>query len=265
MAAKNGYQPKQSSSLYVTDGDEIDWAYGRHRIFMYTFELYPSHARVSSISRFYQPDEILPRETERNRSAILELISRAGCVYSILGKTKTHCGPFFDDFEGSTGWARNPYGTDTATAGRWERANPQGTTYQANTTPTGSRALVTGYRAGAGPQSYDVDGGTTTIRSAPIALPDPVGYLVFRYYFAHGTNSSSADAFRAYVEDEAGTLTLVKEERGAANLDRPSWSAVYVPLTRWAGQTIRVVFRATDGGPYSTVEAAVDDVRVQRP
>src|SRR5688500_15823201 len=34
MAGKNGYVPKQSSSLYVTDGDEIDWAYGRHRIFM---------------------------------------------------------------------------------------------------------------------------------------------------------------------------------------------------------------------------------------
>ena len=31
----------QSSSLYVTDGDEIDWAYGREHIFMYTFELYP--------------------------------------------------------------------------------------------------------------------------------------------------------------------------------------------------------------------------------
>ena len=28
MAATNGYTPMQSSSLYVTDGDEIDWAYG---------------------------------------------------------------------------------------------------------------------------------------------------------------------------------------------------------------------------------------------
>ena len=31
--------------LYVTDGDEIDWAYGVHRIFMYTFEMYPSTLR----------------------------------------------------------------------------------------------------------------------------------------------------------------------------------------------------------------------------
>ena len=44
MAATNGYTPMQSSSLYVTDGDEIDWAYGHEHIFMYTFELYPSHS-----------------------------------------------------------------------------------------------------------------------------------------------------------------------------------------------------------------------------
>jgi hypothetical protein len=30
MATTNGYTPMQSSSLYVTDGDEIDWAYGVH-------------------------------------------------------------------------------------------------------------------------------------------------------------------------------------------------------------------------------------------
>ena len=28
MASLNGYTPMQSSRLYVTDGDEIDWAYG---------------------------------------------------------------------------------------------------------------------------------------------------------------------------------------------------------------------------------------------
>ena len=51
MAASNGYEPKQSSSLYITDGDEIDWAYGVHRIFMYTFEMYPSMPRSYSTAR----------------------------------------------------------------------------------------------------------------------------------------------------------------------------------------------------------------------
>src|SRR6476646_8907319 len=41
MAALNGYKPEQSSGLYITDGDEIDWMYGRYRIFSYTWELYP--------------------------------------------------------------------------------------------------------------------------------------------------------------------------------------------------------------------------------
>ena len=53
MAATNGYTAMQSSSLYVTDGDEIDWAYGVEHIFMYTFEMYPSHSRTSSTARFY--------------------------------------------------------------------------------------------------------------------------------------------------------------------------------------------------------------------
>jgi len=38
-----------------------------------------------------------------------------------------------------------------------------------------------------------------------------------------------------------------------------------VPMTPWAGQTVRIVFLAADRGPSSTVEAAVDDVRVTRP
>ena len=41
----------QSSRLYVTDGDEIDWAYGSQRIWMYTFELYPSHAQGQLATR----------------------------------------------------------------------------------------------------------------------------------------------------------------------------------------------------------------------
>ena len=78
---------------------------------------------------------------------------------------------------------------------------------------------MTAYKAGEGAQSYDVDGGATTIRSTPITLGATAGNLTFRYYLAHGSNSSSQDSFEAYVEDEGGTLTLVKEERGAANKD----------------------------------------------
>ncbi|MEU9841667.1 M4 family metallopeptidase, partial [Actinomadura sp. NPDC048032] len=36
---------------------------------------------------------------------------------------------YSDDFESGTGWTTNPNGTDTATAGRWERGTPQPTSY----------------------------------------------------------------------------------------------------------------------------------------
>ncbi len=263
LASRSRYTPMQSSSLYITDGDEIDWAYGRHRIFMYTFEMYPRG--VTSISRFYPADELITRETERNKSAVLYLINSAGCLYASIGLTETHCGPFLDDFEVSRGWQINPLGDDTATGGRWQRANPAGTNYQADAVTSGSRALVTGTAAGSAHSSNDVDGGVTSVRSPEIALPGTVGRLTFRYYFAHASNSSAADSFQAFIEESDGTRTLVREEAGAANTDRPAWTSATISLTPWAGRTVRIVFVATDAGPESLVEAAVDDVRITRP
>jgi hypothetical protein len=265
MAGKNGYVPKQSSSLYVTDGDEIDWAYGRHRIFMYTFELYPSHSLVSSTARFYPADEKIGPQTERNKDAILYLMEQAGCLYGIIGKATSHCGAFLDDFEIARGWKANPLGTDTATDGTWQRADPAKTIRQAGTVTSGSKALVTGAAAGSTASSNDVDSGFTTVRSPAIELPATVGSLTFRYYFAHSSNSSSADAFRAYVEAADGTRTMVREELGAANTDLPTWTGFSVSMAPWAGQTVRIVFLAQDRGGASTVEAAVDDVRITRP
>ena len=265
MAKSNGYTAMQSSSLYITDGDEIDWAYGHEHIFMYTFELYPSHSQVSSNARFYPPDEIIGRETERNKDAILSLIEAAGCPYTVIGKTRANCGPLYDDLETYGGWITNPLHTDTAKRGAWQRSNPAHTVRQAGSVPSGSEALVTGAAAGANSTSYDVDGGITTVRSAPIVLPATVGPLTFRYYLAHSSNSSSADYFRAYVERADGTRTLVRQERGAANTDLPAWATATIPMSPWAGQTVRIVFAAADLGAASTVEAAVDDVRITRP
>ena len=61
MAARNGYKAEQSSDLYITDGDQIDWLYGSQRIFSFTWELYPPE--TSTVwGDHYPPDEIsLPR------------------------------------------------------------------------------------------------------------------------------------------------------------------------------------------------------------
>src|SRR5690606_22078914 len=50
--------------------------------------------------------------------------------YATVAVTVAPPGPvsiFFDDFETDLGWTRNPNGSDTATTGLWERANPQQT------------------------------------------------------------------------------------------------------------------------------------------
>jgi hypothetical protein len=171
----------------------------------------------------------------------------------------------FEDFETATGWDADPLHTDTATGGAWQRGNPAATARQAGTVPSGSRALVTGKLAGSTARSYDIDGGVTSVRSRLVSLPSPTGTLSFKYYLAHGSNASAADYFRAYVEREDGTRTLVKQEKGAPNVDRPSWTTVRVSMAPWAGENVRIVFEAADEGGPSTVEAAVDDVRISRP
>ncbi len=94
MAATNAYTPEQSSDLYITDGTIIDWLYGTHGILAYTFEMYPK----TSSPGFYPGDEIIPAETARNRAAILYMLDKAGCPYSVIGKDAQYCGAV------STGW-----------------------------------------------------------------------------------------------------------------------------------------------------------------
>ncbi len=266
MASLNGYKPEQSSDLYITDGDQIDWLYGRQRIFSYTFELYP--AEHYTVEDFYPPDEILARETARNRSAILYLIEQADCPWRAAGLAAANCGAFYDDFELGHGWRANAQGTDTATDGAWQRGNPEGTSSggpkQLGTAYSASRALVTGLKAGSRPAANDVDGGLTSVTSPPIALPATPGRLTFRYYLAHNAGSSSADVFRAVVMADDGDH-VVLTEKGAARDDDAAWSQASVDIGAYAGQTIRLRFEAVDGAGGNLVEAGVDDVRVRRP
>ena len=91
MAKMNGYVAKQSSHLYVTDGDEIDWLYAQYRIFSFTIELYPVE-QISSRANYYPPYSVVPAQTARNRSALLYLIDMAGCPYQAIGKATSYCG-----------------------------------------------------------------------------------------------------------------------------------------------------------------------------
>ncbi|MFH9010388.1 M14 family metallopeptidase [Streptomyces sp. NPDC017943] len=87
MAASNGYTAEQSSDLYITDGSIDDYLWGTHKIFAYTFEMYPR----SGGGGFYPPDEVIERETSRNRDAVLQLLENADCMYRSIGKEAQYC------------------------------------------------------------------------------------------------------------------------------------------------------------------------------
>ncbi|MGW1215356.1 M14 family metallopeptidase [Streptomyces sp. NPDC002499] len=88
MAASNGYTPEQSSDLYITDGSIDDYLWGTQKIFSYTFEMYPAS---SSGGGFYPPDEVIERETSRNRDAVLQLLENSDCMYRSIGKEAQYC------------------------------------------------------------------------------------------------------------------------------------------------------------------------------
>ncbi|KPH97476.1 Carboxypeptidase T [Actinobacteria bacterium OK074] len=89
MAASNGYTAEQSSDLYITDGSIDDYLWGTQKIFDYTFEMYPTS---SSGGGFYPPDEVIERETSRNRDAVLQLLENSDCMYRSIGKEAQYCG-----------------------------------------------------------------------------------------------------------------------------------------------------------------------------
>ena len=157
-------------------------------------------------------------------------------------------------------------GTDTATAGRFERGDPgatsSGVATQLGTTVSGSLDLVTGATAGASAGANDVDGGTTTIRSPAITLPTGTLTLSFSWYLAHLNNSSSADYFRVRVVSGSDHDHGVHPGRRGEQPGRRVADRARVNLSAYAGQTIQLQVEAADPATASLVEAAVDDVKI---
>ncbi|WP_214110522.1 M14 family zinc carboxypeptidase [Acrocarpospora catenulata] len=260
----SGYTPEQASDLYITDGSIDDWMWGVYKIFAYTIEMYPTGSNPG----FYPPDEQIVPQTTKLREAVLRFLEYSDCVYRIIGKEVQYCNAtpptvvYNDTFETATGWTVNPLGTDTATLGQWERADPQDTNSsgakQLGTTVSGSYDLVTGPLAGASAGDYDVDGGVTSIRSPSITLPaSGTLTLSFSWYLAHGSNSSTADYLRVLVNG-----TQVFQQLGAASNRNGAWGVATANLSSFAGQTVQITIQAADASTASLVEAGVDDVKI---
>ncbi|MEU1387919.1 MULTISPECIES: alkaline phosphatase family protein [unclassified Nonomuraea] len=172
---------------------------------------------------------------------------------------------FSDDFESDKGWQVDASGTDTATAGQFERGVPQQTTSTYSdqvkqlTAASGSHALTTGAAAGAAYGDNDLDGGTTTVASPQITLPT-TGPLTLRlsYNLAHGDNSGADDHLRIGI---AGGPTLV-DRTGAASEAAGAWQGATADLSAYAGTTVRLSLEAADAGTASLFEAEIDDLSI---
>jgi carboxypeptidase T len=261
MSALNGYNGQPSNRLYAVDGDQASWSHYEHRIFHFTFEMFPAEVE------FYPGPEHIAPQTARNRDAVLYLLEQADCPYRAAGLGVTHCGALSDDLEIHRGWQIDPYAADSATGGSFERAAPRATrdaggVKQRARVPSGEVAFVTDASGGTA-GLHDLDGGVTSVASPALRLSAGGAWQVaFRYSFAHDRRSTRFDFLRLSVVGGDGQRTLIWSRNGLARNVNAEWRSATVSLEAFAGSDVRLLFEAADGGRPSLVEAAFDDVRV---
>ncbi|NUQ68866.1 MAG: choice-of-anchor B family protein [Phycisphaerales bacterium] len=176
----------------------------------------------------------------------------------------------FYDMETAAGWTGGAPG-DTATAGLWERGDPQGTIAQPeddHTPAPGVNCWVTGRLAGSSAGAHDVDGGYTTLMSPVMNLGTAgsetrIGY--WRWYSNSAGSTPNTDIFRVDLSNDAGTNWASVEVVGPSGpgtsggwLYHEFRVADILPLT----SQMRLRFIAEDAGAGSLVEAALDDLSV---
>ncbi|QYK49610.1 MAG: choice-of-anchor B family protein [Phycisphaeraceae bacterium] len=177
---------------------------------------------------------------------------------------------FEDDMEINRGWTVGAAG-DNATAGIWNRMDPQGTAAQPedDTTPApGVNCWVTDGRAGSSIGTYDVDGGTTTLVSPVINLAGATAAKIsyWRWYSNDKGAAPNTDTFVIQISNNNGsTWTTVEtvgptgpQASGGWNFHEFNVGDFVAPTS-----TVRMRFRASDLDPGSIVEAAVDDFTVR--
>jgi glucose/arabinose dehydrogenase len=189
-------------------------------------------------------------------------------TYTALYQPAASTAVFNDTFETNRGWALTS-GANSASSGRWQRGDPQGTNLNGTTLQLGScnggsvNCLITGLASGSWAGGNDVDGGLTSIQSPQITLPAGSIRLNFRSYFAF-SGASSADYFRVRILRSNGSVQTVYQETATGSARSAVWTGRSVDLSGFAGQTIRVRFEANDSSTGSYVEAGVDDVSITR-
>ncbi|GAB4224304.1 MAG: hypothetical protein Kow0062_25830 [Acidobacteriota bacterium] len=165
-----------------------------------------------------------------------------------------------EDFEaGDAGWSRT--GTNDATTGLWERGDPDQTDAQPGDCPSGTNCWATGL-AGPGLGDNDVDGGTTTLWSAPFDLTGLIAPAIrYKRYYSNNTGSTpGTDTWTVEISNDDGASWTTVESTQQSD-EGMVFSQITFPLEGAIAPsaTMRCRFIASDLGDGSIVEAVVDD------
>jgi murein tripeptide amidase MpaA len=215
-------------------------------------------APCGSTIQFYFEAQSTTGDTRRSPAAAPTTVNSAQAVVTNV--------IFSDSMETNLGWTVG-YTGDNATAGIWNRMNPQATAAQPEDdhTAAGTICWVTDGNAGGSVGANDVDNGRTTLVSPAIAVPAgnaTIGY--WRWYSNNQGSAPNQDVFRVDISTN-GTTWINAETVGPSGPQAGGgWfyhefaAATFVTLPA----NVRVRFVADDANPGSIVEAAVDDFSV---
>jgi hypothetical protein len=176
-------------------------------------------------------------------------------------------GAFVDHIETDLGWTSGASG-DNASAGQWERVDPNGTEYGGqpcqpeddHTLDPGTICFVTGNGSvGGSAGEADVDGGKTTLLSPVFDLSNAISASIeyWRWYTNDLGNNPGEDYWDVDVTADGTNWVHLEHTNASVN----SWNQYtfelgeYVELT----ENVQIRFVADDSGAGSLVEAAVDD------
>lgn len=228
IASTTGYKAEQSSDLYITDGDLLDWMYGAKGMFPFTIEL--------SGNTFYPDDSKIPAEVARNRDAAVYVASMADCPRR-AGGDACGSGPppggggtiLNGDFEaGLTGWtARKATAASAPTHGG-----------------TGSARLA---------------GGNGASDRLTQKFTVPAGGQLSLYALVTGSDTTSKDKLTIKITDASGVRETVALLNSSAPHD--TWQLLQADLSAYAGQTVELRIQA-DTNATAPSTFFVDDCTV---
>ncbi|MCF6264533.1 MAG: putative Ig domain-containing protein [Xanthomonadales bacterium] len=235
------------------------------------------------------------------RSAIFHVRAAAGVKKSTVSVQQSTAGSgqktqatntvviYHDPISGyaTNGWVKDPDGTDVVRnlplysfrgpleIGRFDQRPLYGVYYQEGYGIGDDFGIGTRPRAGSSPQYIDLDG-TTTIQSPSITIPSS-GDSTLRFYYFMGSYSAgwNNDYFEVQIVAGGQVQTLWRNTAPSGVSVPSEWAEKTINLNAYAGQNIKVRFKAVDGNYYrgyphfryfgdnQVFEVGFDDIRVE--